>query len=202
MSDSKIFDLKYVEYLARVKDINMDEKLDILGIQKRNDSYIFNFFNRRICFDGSEFTDISGAQVTPAIKVVLCQYLLMCPEKAPENSNRLITFREFENSGPLFSSFTSNTGKIIETTFSGKMGSLKARSLSLGGTLVQTNGYDLSFRFRALSKVPIILNFNDIEESMPASAGFLYHENAKAYLDLECLTVLCTFLTGQLIKTN
>jgi len=60
--------------------------------------------------------------------------------------------------------------------------------------------YDLSVRFKALSRIPIILNFNDKDDMMPANAGFLFQDNADKYLDLECLSIICTYLTGQLIQ--
>ena len=202
MEDSKIFDKKYKEYLSLIKDFDFSKKAEILGIQKRNQSFMFEFFNRQIVFDWNDFTDIAGEKVTCAVKVVLCKYLLMCPEKVSESSNRLVTFREFAKAGPLFSSFTSNTNKIIETSFSGQVEKLKKRCQKLGGTMMETESYDLTVRFRALHRIPIILNFNDKDELMPAKAVFLYHDNADVYLDLESLTITCTYLTGLLIQNE
>ncbi|MCD4677109.1 MAG: DUF3786 domain-containing protein [Desulfobacula sp.] len=202
MEDSKIFDKKYNEYLSLIKGFNFSKKAEILGIQKRNQLFVFEFFNRQIAFDLNDFTDIAGDKVTFAVKVVLCKYLLMCPEKISKSANRLVTFREFANAGPLFSSFTANTNKIIETTFSGQLEKLKTRCLKLGGTIMENKSYDLSVRFRALHRIPIILNFNNKDELMPATAAFLYHDNAQNYLDLQCLTITCTYLTGQLIQSK
>lgn len=201
MEDSKIFDKKYTEYLSRVKEFPFADKAGILGIQKREQSYMFEFFNRKICFDGNDFADVDGNELTVAVKVVFCRYILMCPDKILNSSNRLVTFREFTDAGPLFSRFTANTGKILETTFSGHFEKLKARCTTLGGTVVETDAYDLSVRFRALHRIPIILNFNDTDELLPATAGFLYHDNAEKYLDLKSLTTICTYLTGLLIQT-
>ncbi len=126
----------------------------------------------------------------------------MCPEKIFENSNRLVTFREFANAGPLFSNFVTNTGKIIETTFSGNLEKLRKQCLKLGGIIMETESYALSVRFLALPRIPVILNFNDKDELMPAKAVFLYHDNADVYLDLQSLTITCTYLTGQLIQNR
>ncbi len=202
MEDAKIFDKKFKDYLLKVKDIDIFEKADILGIQKRNQFSIFDFFNKQIIFDQEDFTEIAGGEVTLAVKTVLCKYIMMCPEKNIKSSSTLVTFREFADAGPLFSRFTENTGKIIETTFSGHLEKLRTRCLSLGGIIIENGSYDLSVRFRALPKVPIILNFNDKDEFFPASAGFLYHDNAENYLDLECLGITCTYLTGLLIQAN
>ncbi len=202
MENSKIFDVTYNEYLAQIKDFDFSKKVDILGLQKQNQLFIFDFFNRKIAFDRNNFTDITGEELTFAVKVVFCKYLLMCPEKISESSNKLVTFREFANAGPLFSSFTENTNKIIESTFSGQLETLKRRCRKLGGTMVETQSYDLSVRFRALPMIPIILNFNDKDEILPAKAGFLYHDNAQNFLDPECLAITCTYLTGLLIQNE
>jgi hypothetical protein len=202
MEDSKIFDKKYTEYLSQIKDFDFSKKIEILGIQKRDQLFIFEFFNRQIAFDGNDFTDIAGDEVTFAVKMILCKYLLMCPEEICESSNRLVTFREFANAGPLFSSFTANTNKIIETSFSGHLEKLKTQCLKLGGIIMETKSYDLSVRFRALRRVPVILNFNDTDELMPAKVTVLYHDNAEIYLDPECLSIICTYLTGLLIQNK
>ncbi len=200
MGYSKIFDETFHNYLTKVKKIDLSKKKKILGIQKREQSFVFDFFNRKIVFNGIDFTDPQGENVSFAVKVVLCKYILMCPEKVYESSDRLVTFREFSNAGPLFSMFTGNTNKIIETTFSGRLEALKAGCLKLGGKIMDRPSYDLSVIFQALYRIPIILNFNDRDEMLPAKSVLLYHDNAEKYLDLECLSITATYLTGCIIK--
>jgi hypothetical protein len=196
----KIFDQKLNHDFSRVKKIDFFKNAEILGIRQNNGSLIFDFFDRQISFSRDGIYDIEGAPLTDAVKDVLCQYLLMCPDPICESSNRLVTLREFSDSGPLFSSFTANTGKIIATTFSGSLENLINRCLTLGGRIMKNVSYDLTVRFLALSRIPIILNFNDQDDMMPANAGFLFQDNADKYLDLECLSIICTYLTGQLIQ--
>lgn len=200
MGNSKIFDQKYDECLSQMKEIDFAKRSDILGGQYKNQSLIFNFFNRRIKVTKEGISDIDNRDLTFAIKFLLCQYIILCPEKLPEKSSKLVTFREFKNSGPLFSRFTSNTNKIIETSFSGDLAKLEKQCLELGGIIMETANYDLCIRFKALHRIPIILNFNDKDDLMHATAGFLYHSDAQQYLDLECLSITCTYLTGQLIN--
>lgn len=200
MNYSKIFDQKLNHDFSRVKKIDFFKNAEILGIRQNNGSLIFDFFDRQISFSRDGIYDIEGAPLTDAVKDVLCQYLLMCPDPICESSNRLVTLREFSDSGPLFSSFTANTGKIIATTFSGSLENLINRCLTLGGRIMKNVSYDLTVRFLALSRIPIILNFNDQDDMMPANAGFLFQDNADKYLDLECLSIICTYLTGQLIQ--
>ncbi len=202
MENSKIFDDVYPDLLSRVKSLDLSEKLTVLGIQKRGSIYIFDFFNHQIAFDGNDFFDTTGNDVTPALKVVFCTYILMSPENEPPSDGKLVTFREFSDAGPLFSRFTENTAKIIQTSFSNRLEILRHKCLKFGGSPLVNKSYDISVRFRALPKIPIILNFNDADELMPANAGFLYRNTAATYLDLQCLTITCTYLTGQLIQNQ
>jgi len=198
MENSKIVDQKLNHDFSKVKKIDIFKNAEILGIRENNGSLIFDFFNRQIIFSQDGIDDAKGILLTDAVKDVLRQYLHMCPDPTCESSNKLVTLREFSGSGPLFSRFIANAGKIIETTFSGNLEKLINRCLALGGTILENASYDLSVRFKALSRIPIFLNFNDKEDMLPASAGFLFQDNADKYLDLKSLSILCTYLTGQL----
>ena len=177
------------------------EKAETLGLQKRDQGLVFDFFNRQIYLDSLEFQDVSDDRITDALKLVFYTYLLKSPDRVVKSSNRLVSFREFENAGPLFSRFTANTAKIIETTFSGKLPALRQKCSDIGCSAIETAGYDFSVRFRALPRIPVILHFNDAGDGMPAAAVFLFHDNAEVFLDLECMTILTTYLTGQLIQS-
>ncbi len=80
------------------------------------------------------------------------------------------------------------------------MDQLKIRCEELEGQPENIPGFDLSYRFKALTHVPIVLNFNDIDDMMPAQAGLLYQKNAITFLDSTCLGIIITYLTGQLIQ--
>ncbi len=202
MEDAKIFKKKLASCIRELAPVDPVEKAGILGLQKRGDDIAFDFFNRRIHMRSTNFEDVSGQNITDALKFVFCTYLLKCPDHVVKSRNRLVSFREFKNAGPLFSRFTSNTSKIIETSFSGKTSLLEQKCRRLGGNVIDISGYDIGFRFRALHRIPIILYFNDAEDSMPASAVFLFHDNAESFLDLECMTIMTTYLTGQLIQNT
>ncbi len=197
---AKTYEEKFNDSFASVKEIDFLRNGEILGVTKKNDSLIFNFFNRKIYFSGNGIVDSENLPLTFAIKNTICNYLLKCPEPCSINSNNLVTIREFSGGGPLFSSFTTNTAKIIETTYSENSEKLKKRCVSLGGTILQNNGYDLSVKFKPFDMVPLILNFNEKDEMMKATALYLFQENGDKYLDLEFLMVICTYLTGELIR--
>jgi len=208
MESFQTFDEKLKAGMLAVQELVFSpEKAELLGVRKTGPSFVVDFFNRKILVSKQGVMDAQSLELTSAVKVLLLKYLLLCPDiiheaTHNETTNKLVTFREFSNAGPLFSSFTTNTAKIIETTFSGNLAKLEAQCARFGGTLVKTASHDLSVRFRALPRIPIILNFNDREEMMPANASFLYHDNADTYLDLQSLMVTCTYLTGLLIRTD
>ncbi len=203
MEAFQVFDDKLERCLLEFQKFDFSpEKAEILGARINGQSFLLDFFNRKILVSNQQVNDTEGRDLTPAVRVLLLKYLLMCPDRIDETTNRLVTFREFSNAGPLFSSFTTNTAKIIENTFSNNLIRLKQQCARLGGTLVETASHDISVRFRALHRIPIILNFNDRDETLPANASFLYHDNADRYLDLESLMVTCTYLTGLLIQTE
>jgi len=203
MEPFQAFDEKFKNCMDKFRDLDFSpEKAEILGVRIAGPSVVVDFFNRKILVSKEAVTDAEGKELTLAIKVLLLKYLLFCPDYIHETTHRLVTFREFSNAAPLFSSFTANTAKIIETSFSGNRVRLEQQCIRLGGTLMENASHDMSVRFRALYRIPIILNFNDRDKTLPAKACFLYHDNADRYLDLESLMITCTYLTGLLLQTD
>ena len=197
--NQKSFDRELNHCLSQVHALEKNQLVDILGIQKQSQTCVFHFFNRKIIFDQTEFFDPDGQEVTSSIKTLLCRYMINCPESIISQTNKLITFREFPGAGPLFSRFTENTNKIIEQTFSGQLERLEKRCLEIGGMPAKANGYDLSFRFMALPRIPVIFHFNDKDDILPAQSAFLFHDNTDKYLDIKSLGIIATYLTGLLI---
>lgn len=103
MKNSKSFEEKYNYFFFRVKKAGFFEKAQIPCAWKNNDTLILNFFNLKVICSPDGIRDNEGQSLTDTVKNVLCQYLLMCPDSLCESSNRLVTLREFSNSGPLFS---------------------------------------------------------------------------------------------------
>jgi hypothetical protein len=188
------------QLLSQICKLNIDSITGILGVRKNSRGYRFDFFNREILFDHNDFFDISGEALQPAIKLAFCQYLLNHPANPPESSGKLVTFREFSEAGPLFSRFSENTNKTIEQTYSNRLVDLEKKCRQLFGIKVNKPSYDLSFRFKALPKIPVIIQFNDTDELLPASSTLLFHGDAENYLDKKSLATIATYLTGLLIR--
>ena len=198
--NKKSTDQELNKCLFQLHELDKDRLVNILGIQKQSQTYLFHFFNRKIIFDQNDFIDSDGKEVTSSIKTLLCRYMINCPESVVEQTNRLITFREFPGAGPLFSRFTENTNKIVEHTFSGQLDRLEKKCLKIGGMPANANGFDMSFRFRSLPRIPVIFHFNDKDDMLPAQSAFLFHDSADKYLDIKSLGIIATYLTGLLIQ--
>lgn len=201
MADDPIQGLDLDEYLSQVRGLHIDNFIDTLGIQKCAQGYRFDFFNRQILFDHTDFIDLSGKTLLPAIKTVFCRYLIMHPQHKTESSGKLVTFREFPEAGPLFFRFVENTNKTIEKTFSGRLNALEEKCKALFGMPLGNCACDLSIRFKALPKIPVTLQFNDGDDTFSAASAFLFHEDAISYLDLKSLASIVTCLTGFLINS-
>ena len=157
------------------------------------------FFNRQITLADGKVTAADGLAVTPAVCDLLKDYIANRPAAMPQESSTLLTIREFSGGAPLFSNFTANTSKTLETHFAGRIDALSAKCRALGGTPRNSPGYDLSARFTALPGIPVYLTFNDRDECLPASAAFLFAADADRILTVTRLMTIATSLTGSLI---
>lgn len=147
---------------------------EILGIKHIGHTYVLYFFNRKITITAKDIFASDGRDISPAIRNLVVSYLIHCPKVLPNTPLKLLTFREFSNAAPLFSFFTANTAKTVETHFSGRTDALRLRCQELGAIAHDSPSHDISVEFMALPRIPIIFNFNDKDEFMPASASFLY----------------------------
>ena len=200
MPQSPIFEETYQKYLLEIQKTDYLSKGTMLGVGISNNALEIPLYDRLYRVSGNGIEDCDGNGVTPAVRVILCKYVLMCPVELPPLRDKLMTYREFKNAGPLISYFATNTNKIIETTFGGKRDVFQKRSQQLGGTVRDDQSYDLSVQFSALPRIPVIVNFNDRDDLFPATCSILYRSSAEIYLDMECLAMTGTLLAGRLIS--
>jgi len=149
-------------------------------------------------------SDGSKRKAPFAVSVVLLKYILMCPTTEPLPSSEWLTFKDFRDAAPLLTYFKSNATGAVETTFSGQLKRLESACLSMKATPspMFKESYNLSMMFHALPKLPLILNFNDIDDEFPALCSILYQKNTASYLDMECVAITGTALAGELIKRD
>ncbi len=200
MEQSHIFAETCQWYLGELAKIDLACRADLIGVMFENGALRVPFYDREYLVSGEGITENSGREISPAVRVVLCKYIMTCPAELPVLSDSLITYREFKDAGPLISYFTTNTNKIIETTFAGRLNALRERSVTLGGEIQTSQTYDFSVQFHALPRIPVVLNFNDRDDLFPANASILYRASAECFLDMECLAITGTLLAGLLIR--
>lgn len=199
---SKVFDKTYQRYLQEIGQIDFLAKAQVLGVETGNGALRIPLYNKIYRFAGSGIISDDGDELTPAVQVMICKYILTCPLELPEMSSTLVTYREFKDAGPLIAYFTTNTNKTLETTFGGNMALLKRRAQEIGGQVLDSDTYDLSLQFYAFPRVPVIVNFNDRDNLFSATCSVLYRSSAAHFLDMECLAMTGTLLTGKLIAAR
>jgi|GEM_PF-963398 len=158
------------------------------------------FFRKAYTVSHSGVHDPDGHMANPAISVLLMEYLLNKGEQTPESSP-WISFRECSGAGPLMGHFHENTVKTIERTFAGRLNSLKESGQKLGGDVLNEDvSFDLSLLFEALPGVPVLLRFNDRDDSFAATCQILFKASSEKILGIHSLGVIGTYLTGNLIS--
>ena len=146
MKKADVFEVTYRRYLEQIAGIDLIARADTLGAGVSDDALLIPFYGspHRVSREG--VLNAAGQKATFALSVLLCCYVLQCPETAPE-PGAWVTYREFKDAGPLTGYFTTNTNKIIETTFAGRTDVLKAACLRMGGTFVQAPAFDVAVMF-------------------------------------------------------
>lgn len=61
--------------------------------------------------------------------------------------------------------------------------------------------FDLSLLFEALPGVPVLLRFNDRDDSFAATCQILFKASSEKILGIHSLGVIGTYLTGSLIRS-
>ncbi|MFW2367912.1 MAG: DUF3786 domain-containing protein [Desulforhopalus sp.] len=199
---SKVFEETYQNYVRKILQIDFLSKAVSLGAEIDNNALLIQLYDVVYRFSEEGLSGPSGVDVPPAVRVMICKYILTTPETLTELDNKLVTYREFKDSGPLVSNFTNNTNKTLEQTFSGDVAALKDRALQFGGKIMASDTYDLSILFHAFPRIPVTVNFNDRDDLFPAACSVLYRASAAQFLDMECLAMTGTLLAGKLISQN
>ncbi len=197
---SRTMQRTYAECLARLDRLRPDDALQSLGVRIDGDALRLRFFDAHYRIASGVILDANGDPPTDGVGIVLCQYLLHHPDGGTPDGS-WVTFRELPGAGPLVSSFTANTNKLIAHTFAERLDDLQRRVGRLGACPETGAGaFDLFVRFDALPKVPLFLQFNAADDLFPAQCNLLFYQSAQHYLDMQSLFIVGTYLAGRLIR--
>jgi len=201
MKKAEVFEVTYHKYLEQIAGIDLVSRAGILGGTIQDNTLVIPFYGEPHRVSTAGVFNAAGKRATFAVSVLLCCYVLQCPETEPE-PGEWVTYREFKDAGPLTGYFTSNTNKIIETTFAGQVDRLKSACREMGGRAVKERAFDVAFMFQMLPRVPVFFRFNDKDDMFPAQTSILFRASAEKHIDMECLAIGGTYLTGLLIKNQ
>ena len=196
-----IFEQIVSDYLSQVRRHKTLARLSSkLGLKIENDFIELPFFNRKYIITDHAITDEEGKRVSHATSVVLCKYILLCPDDVCSDAD-LMTYKDFKDAAPYVGGFRNTAEHPIAAFFEKKAAELEERSRKLGGKPFQSEvACQLAFQFLALPRIPIILMFNDADEDFPSQCVLLFQKNAQTFLDMECLAMLGSTLARLLQK--
>ena len=197
---TSIFEKTYRDYIAQVAEIDFKPIEEKLRVHAEGNDVTIPLFGKSHKVLESGITDPSGNQHSLDICVILCKYLLLCPDVYP-TEKEWVCFRDLKDSGPLTTYFANDVERAIATYFAGRLDDLKEASNTLDGYPpdIEVN-YDLSMQFDALPRVPVMLLFNDADDEFPAKSSVLFERRAEKYLDAECLAMVGRLLFTYLKK--
>lgn len=203
MEKSPIFEKIYKDYLVQVAALNSTGMNEILGIHSNDNEFVVPLFQREFRVSPRGVFDDKGNQPLHAVSVLLCRYLILCPQKALSGGSEWASYKDFINATPFVGGFVNNTEKAIAKNFTGKVELLEESCLALGGFHVKDGlSYDLSMQIRSLPKIPLYLLFNDADDEFPAECRVLFERDAQDYLDMECLAIVGWLLADYLIQIS
>jgi hypothetical protein len=199
---SQVFEETYIEYLKQIADINFEPLSEVLGIAIEIGKITIPFFEKPYWVSEKSITDPSGKKPSFGVCVVLCKYLLLCPDAAPPEDD-WVAYRDFKDAGPLTVFFANNVEKPIAENFAGRLAELEKSCKTSGGLAPDLQlKYDLSMQFNALPRIPVLLLYNDADDEFPAHCSILFKLGSDKFLDAESLAILGEILARRLIKSG
>ena len=195
-SKATVFKRTYTDYIAQVAKIDLRSIEQKLGVHAEGNDITIPLFGKPYKITKHDISAPSGKRPSLDICVILCKYLLLCPDVYPREKE-WVSFRDLKDTGPLTTYFANDVAGAITSHFVGKLHDLKEAGKTMGGYPPDFEvAYDLFMQFDALPRVPVILLFNDADDEFPAQSSVLFEQRAEKYLDPECLA-----MTGRLLFT-
>ena len=199
-TEESVFEKTYHSYLEQLREISFESIAHDLGATIEKNRITLPLFINEYKVSVEGIADPAGQKPPHDICVILCKYILGCPDTPPKE-NGWVSFRNFKDSGPLIGYFTHDVERAISAYFSGRLNDLKKASDALGGcpTGLEVQ-YDLAVQFVALPKIPVMLLYNDEDEEFSAKCSVLFEGRAEKYLDAECIAMIGWQLFSHLKK--
>ncbi len=197
---SPIFEKIYKDYLKQIKGIDFSNVASKLGCELDGDALVIKMFEKPFKVFKDKILDPDGKKPIHAESVVLCKYILTCPEEDVDTSlEEWMSYKDFKDAAPFASSFSNNVEVAIARNFAGRVNELKNVCELYGGKESKLDiSYELKMEFQALPKIKLLLLFNDEDEEFPAECSVLFPKYSPSFLDMECLAILGWLLADYL----
>jgi hypothetical protein len=187
---ASVFEQTARHYLDEIKNLDFTRIEAFLGVKGEEKSVTVPLFGLPYKATSTGILDHQGNLAPFDRAVIIFKYLLLCPKSLPKEAE-WITYRNFKDSGPLTKYFEYEVERAIASFFSGKLEALLAATQRLGGVASPLAlPYDHAAVWLALPKIPVMLLFNDADETFPAKCTVLFKDSAESYLDCECLAMI------------
>lgn len=191
MKQAPVFDEIYKQYLADIAAIDLNHTSNRLGITVNGDEAAIPFYGIPHRVSSTGVMDQEGKRPIHSVSVILCKYLLLCPEQEPPAHSEWVKYHSFPGAAPYAGGFRNTAEQPISKAFTGKSDDLKRACMVLGGEPGEAPySCDMAIEFPVLPKVKLLMVFNDQDEEFPAECSILFEKHADAYLDMECLAML------------
>jgi len=191
MKIAPVFDEIYERYLADISAIDLSLAGNRLGIEIVGETAIIPFYAIPHRVSGKGIINPRDKRPIHAVSVILCKYLLLCPDEAPPASSEWVKYNNFKDAAPFAGGFRNTAEQPIGKAFAGHLEDLKKACMALGGIPGEAPfRCDFAIRFPALPKLNLLMLFNDKDDEFSANCSILFEKHADAYLDMECLAML------------
>jgi hypothetical protein len=200
-NQAPIFEETVRNYLSEVVQADRTRMAETLGLRVEQGEVFIPFFGRVYRVSPRAIFNPSGQEPLHALSVVLCKYLLLCPDQVPRGGEDWVSYKDFRDAAPFVTGFVNNSERAIARNFTGRLDPLRAAAEQLGASRPALElSYQFSARFEALPRVPLLLLFNDEDEDFPAQCTLLFERRAEKFLDMECLAIIGWLLADSLAQ--
>jgi hypothetical protein len=186
-----IFEETVRNYLNQVAQIDLAGIAESLAIIVEQGAALIPFLGKTYRVSPSGVIDPTGLEPIHALRVVLCKYLILCPEPVPVDGEDWVSYKDFKDAAPFVTGFVNNSERAIARNFTGRLEPLREAAGRLGALPPPLLlSYQFTARIEALPRIPLLLLFNDEDEDFPAQCTLLFERRAEKFLDMECLAII------------
>jgi len=198
---SSIFEKIYHNYLDEIKKYDLESLSKRIGAEWNGKYLKLYLFSQPFYISKEGIFNDYGKRPSHSETVVLAKYVIGYPQKKITARWEWFHYRDFKDSAPLLDAFYNNVEKRLAQHFKERIQTLIESCEKLNGIPYDKEwGYDVSFLFNALPDIPMLLLFNDADETFPPYCNILFKSTIKYYLDMESVAILGLILADYLLS--